>query len=77
MDLRITYDSNADAAYLYLVGHAERQDAPVFTFEATTPDTAPSFAALDWQNGRIVGLEVLDASERLHPDILAAAERLD
>jgi hypothetical protein len=30
---------------------------------------------MDWKNGKIVGLEVLDASSPLHADLLAQAER--
>jgi uncharacterized protein YuzE len=30
---------------------------------------------LDWKDGKIVGLEVLDASALLHPDLLAQAAR--
>jgi hypothetical protein len=31
---------------------------------------------MDWRDGRIVGLEVLDASKLLHRDLLANAEKL-
>jgi len=30
---------------------------------------------LDWKDGKIVGLEVLDAAALLHPDLLAQAVR--
>jgi uncharacterized protein YuzE len=29
-----------------------------------------AFVVLDWKDGKIVGLEVLDASALLHPDLL-------
>jgi len=29
---------------------------------------------MDWREGRIVGLEVLDASKLLHPDLLTLAD---
>jgi len=29
---------------------------------------------LDWKDGRLVGIEILDASSRLHPDLLDQAE---
>jgi hypothetical protein len=31
-------------------------------------------AILDWKDGRLVGIEVLDASERVHPDLFDEAE---
>jgi hypothetical protein len=33
------------------------------------------FVVLDWREGKIVGLEVLDASALLHADLLAEAVR--
>lgn len=40
-----------------------------------TPEGAGGVVMLDWQDGKIVGLEVLDASKRLRRDLLAQAER--
>lgn len=34
-----------------------------------------AFVVLDWKDGELVGLEVLDASARLHPDLLDGAVR--
>jgi hypothetical protein len=31
---------------------------------------------LDWKDGRIAGLEVLDASKLLHDDLLSLAEQI-
>lgn len=42
--------------------------------EADTPPSIDGFVTLDWKDGRLVGIEVLDASERLHADLLAQAE---
>ena len=33
-----------------------------------------AFVALDWKGDRLIGLEILDASSRLHPDLLNEAE---
>jgi hypothetical protein len=38
------------------------------------PPGASGFTALDWQNGRLVGIEILDATRHLRDDLLQAAE---
>jgi hypothetical protein len=43
---------------------------------ATTPEGVKAMVVMDWKQGKIVGLEVLDASGVLHPDLLAEAERV-
>ena len=71
--MRITYDPDADAAYIYLTGESlmpGRDSVPV-----DPPDGVQAFVVLDWREGKIVGLEVLDASALLHPDLLAEAVR--
>ncbi len=70
--MRITYDRTVDAAYIYLTNAAlmpGRDSVPV-----DPPEGEQAFVVLDWKDGRIVGLEVLDASKRLHADLLAEAE---
>ena len=37
------------------------------------PAGTNAMVVLDWKNGRIVGLEVMDASHHLHPDLLQSA----
>ena len=70
--MRITYDPAADAVYIHLTadpltpGHA--------TTQASTPPGIEGFVALDWKDGRLVGIEILDASTRLHHDLLDQAE---
>ena len=73
--MRITYDSQADAAYVYLTDTVllpGRDSVPV-----DPPDGVQAMVVVDWKEGRIVGLEILDASAVLHQDLLAAAERID
>lgn len=72
--MRITYDPEADAAYIQLTD----TELPVGrdSIELETPATTSSMVVMDWRDGKIVGLEVLDASTLLHPDLLAQAERL-
>ena len=71
--MRVTYDPEADAAYVYLTGEdlmPGRNSVP-----CDPPEGEHAFVVLDWKDGKIVGLEVLDASARLHADLLAEAVR--
>ena len=71
--MRITYDVVADAAYIYLTDEAlmpGRDSVPV-----DPPEGMQAFVVMDWKDGKIVGLEVLDATALLHPDLLASALR--
>jgi len=69
--MRVTYDAEADAAYIYLT------DVPLMpgrdSFPCDPPEGMLAFVVMDWKDGKIVGLEVLDASKLLHPDLLAEA----
>ncbi|MDX6287729.1 MAG: hypothetical protein QOG53_3214 [Frankiales bacterium] len=71
--MRVTYDPSADAAYIYLTGAAlmpGRDSIP-----CDVPEGMQAMVILDWKEGKIVGLEVLDAAALLHPDLLAEAVR--
>jgi uncharacterized protein YuzE len=70
--VRITYDPAADAVYIYLTG--EPLTPGRTTIQAGTPPAIDGFIALDWEDDRLVGIEVLDASRRLYPDLLQEAE---
>ena len=70
--MRITYDPAADAVYIHLTG--QPLTAGRTTLQAPTPAGTSGFIALDWKDGRLVGIEILDASTRLHPDLLDQAE---
>jgi transposase/uncharacterized protein YuzE len=72
--VRITYDPAADAAYVYLTG--ERLTRGRTSIPATPPEGVQAFVVLDWKDDRLVGIEILDASSRLHPDLLDEAETL-
>jgi uncharacterized protein YuzE len=72
--MHITYDPKVDAAYVYLTDvdlPAGRDSIPL-----EMPADTSGMVVMDWRDGKIVGLEVLDASSLLHPDLLARAERL-
>ena len=70
--MRITYDAAADAVYIYLTGQPLTPGRT--TIQAGTPSDIEGFVALDWKDGRLVGIEILDASTRLHHDLLDQAE---
>ena len=67
--MRISYDASVDAAYIYLTSENLRVGRDSVSCE--TPEGAGGVVMLDWQDGKIVGLEVLDASKHLHRDLLA------
>jgi uncharacterized protein YuzE len=71
--VKITYDRQADAAYIYLTGEPlmpGRNSIP-----CDPPDGMRAFVVMDWKDGKIVGLEVLDAASLLHADLPAQAQR--
>jgi uncharacterized protein YuzE len=72
--VRITYDPAADAVYIHLT--CERLARGRTSIPATPPEGVEAFVVLDWKDDRLVGIEVLDASSRLHPDLLEEAETL-
>ena len=72
--MRITYDPAADAVYIYLTGDPLAPGRT--TIQAGLPAGISGFIALDWKDDRLVGIEILDASSRLHPDLLQEAEIL-
>jgi hypothetical protein len=69
--VRITCDTAADAVCIHLTG--EPLTPGRTTIQAGTPPAAGGFIALDWKDGRLAGPEILDASSRLHPDLLGEA----
>ena len=70
--MRITYDPAADAVYIHLTGHPLTPGRT--TIQAPTPPGTGGFIALDWKDDRLVGIEILDASTRLHQDLLEEVE---
>jgi uncharacterized protein YuzE len=67
--VRVTYDPEADAAYFYLVEEIRLGEA-VRTV-SVDPQSIGGMVNLDLDaDGRILGLEVLDASRLLRRDVL-------
>lgn len=78
--MRITYDKEADAVYVYLGATAPGEVVgPRAGGAGRTVDTeGQGLTMLDYDAaGRLRGVEVLNASTRLAPDVLARAERID
>ena len=73
--LRITYDPDVDAAYIYLTD--EHLPPGRDSVSVETPEGTQAYIVLDWKDGKTVGLEVLDAASLLHSDLLAQAIRPD
>jgi uncharacterized protein YuzE len=74
MDLRVEYSRAEDAAYIYLrtvePGGAVRQEI--------VGGAAEGNVILDFDaDGRLVGIEVLDASRFLPTNVIAAADSID
>jgi hypothetical protein len=44
------------------------------TIQAPIPPGTDQFIAMDWQDGRLAGIEILDATRHLHDDLLQAAD---
>jgi uncharacterized protein YuzE len=72
--VRITYDPAAGSVYIHLTGQPLAPGRT--TIQASMPSGTGGFVALDWKDGRLVGIEILDASTRLHHDLLEQAEIL-
>ena len=71
MELRVTYDSSTDAAYIYLV----RIEAGGVATTVPGEDEAGS-VNLDFdRDGRLLGIEVVAASRWLPHEVIEQAER--
>ncbi len=69
--MRVSFDPEADAAYIYLTD--EKLMPGRDSIPCETPAGTNAMVVADWKDGRLVGIEVLDASHHLHPDLLASA----
>lgn len=68
--MRVTYDAVADMAYIYLVDEIKPGEA---VRQAVAGDDTAAVLDLDAE-GRVLGIEL--SGRRLHPALLAVAERL-
>ena len=74
--MNITYDIAVDAAYIFLVPQITRGEvAKTHTCE---PNEGGSQINLDFDAaGRLLGIEILDASSSLPAELLDSAERME
>lgn len=71
--MRVTYDAVVDAAYIYLT--TEIPAGGIARTVPVDPREIDGMINLDFDaEGRLVGIEVLDASRFLGPQFLASAE---
>jgi len=73
--MKITYDKSVDAAYIYLIDKEKIASGWVKkTYPCDTSEIG-GIINLDFDKyGRLGGIEVLDASKKLPPEILDIAE---
>ncbi len=72
--LRVTYDSDADAAYIYF-GEEPRLGYRVAETVPVDPQAIGGMVNLDLDDdGRLLGIEVLGAAAKLPRDLLKAVE---
>ncbi|MFD9031965.1 DUF2283 domain-containing protein [Streptomyces sp. NPDC059567] len=75
-DLRVTYDGQANAAYVYFVDPQTRPR--VAHMYPCDPIEVDGMINLDFdKDGRLVGIEVLAADTKLPQYLIDAADRLD
>ncbi len=74
--MKATYDHSVDAAYIYLV--PEIVKAQVKNTYCCDPREVNGQINLDFdESGRLLGIEILDATRLLHADILDKAKKLN
>ena len=72
--VRVTLSREVDAAYIYLVDTI----APGAAVKQVPMDPQHGMIVLDFDTaGVLLGIEVLDASQLLPPELLAQAEQID
>ena len=73
--VRVTYDRQANAAYIYLTSHMSPKVARMYPCD---PIDVDGMINLDFDSeDRLIGIEVLAASSKLPQQLLDAAERID
>jgi len=75
MDIRVSFDRKANAVYVYLVSEDPGQVAK--TCVDAGPPHGKGMINLDFdKSGRLIGMEVLNATRVLPDELLKKAERL-
>jgi uncharacterized protein YuzE len=69
--MKITYDKSVDAAYIYLTGVTDTKVAKTYS---CNPLEVEGMINLDFdKNGTLIGIEVMDASQKLAEEVLSKA----
>jgi uncharacterized protein YuzE len=70
--MRVSYDEEVDAAYIYL--REIEAGGAAYTY-AARPEIETDMINLDFdRDGRLIGIEILSASRHLPPQLLAEAQ---
>lgn len=72
--MRLTYDAEANAAYLYVVEAIAPGQASAQQHSVLTPDGRGELVFDDDQDGHLLGMEVLQAEAVLSAEVLRRAE---
>lgn len=73
--MKITYDREADAAYIYLDPSLSMKSGWVAKTYPCDPQEVNGMINLDFDNnGKLGGIEVIDASKKLSEEFLKQAE---
>ncbi|TYK51119.1 DUF2283 domain-containing protein [Actinomadura decatromicini] len=76
-EVKVTYDQQANAAYIYLLDPTQAGTKSAHMY-ACDPVDVDGVINLDFDaEGRVIGIEILDARSKLPRYLLDAAERLD
>ena len=72
--MKITYDKQADAAYVMIADRIQDGEAAIQLHSIETPG-GKGEVTLDFdRNGKLLGMEILGAAQVLHPEVLARTE---
>ena len=71
--MTISYDPEADAAYIRFTDQPLEPGRD--SIPCATPPGTDAWVVMDWKDGKITGLEILDASTVLHADLIAQARQ--
>ena len=73
--MKLTYDGQADMAYLYIAEDVADGDAAV-TVVVDDEDLRGDLAVDLDADGRVLGIEIFNPRAQLRPDVLASAVRI-
>lgn len=69
--MKITYDKEADTAYIYIINDEDVKPGWVKNTYSCDPDSVNGMINLDFdESGKLGGIEILDASKKLPTNLL-------